>query len=256
MRELSQPNTSSGHIKPLQVKMSEIAEYQSQLDGVEELLKESPQDESLLKLKSDLLELISLVSGADDTGEGATELEVPLDTAIEEGKGSGKGDTKEEIRVEESDNEHSGKSPSIAAEQTTSSSTTAALPKEQPSNGTSDPSKSAKAKKKSSKIVTKPFEIPAHLLPLDSDTDAERKRKRRTIKALKSQHRSNVKSYESEKKQQSWLDFSKKKKKKKDSSIFATGEGLGAKVGVISGGGKRASESGNGKKQKRGRHKF
>ena len=234
--------------------MSEVAEYQSQLDGVEELLQESPEDESLLKLKSDLLELISLVGGVDETEQDVTALESPLDTSVEEGVGGDEGDTHEETQVGRQENEAEQNQP-------TSSSTTAALPKEQPSNEneTSDPSNSSKSKKKSSKKVTKPFEIPPHLLPLDSDTDAERKRKRRTIKALKSQHRSHVKSYESEKKQQSWLDFSKKKKRKKDTSIFATGEGLGAKVGVVSGGGKRAGTNehvNNGVKQKRGRHKF
>ena len=38
----------------------QIAEYESQLAGIVELLKESPDDESLLALKKDMEELLEL----------------------------------------------------------------------------------------------------------------------------------------------------------------------------------------------------
>jgi len=114
------------------------------------------------------------------------------------------------------------------------------------------------------------FEIPQHLLPLSSDTEAERTRKRRTIKALKSKFRSKQKSAETEVKQKSWQDFMSKGKKKKGGviggpvvgsstgrSIFATEDGINAKVGVISGGPERGgivSEKDSGRK--RFRHEF
>lgn len=240
--------------------MSEATEYQSQLAEVEELLNGSPEDESLLKLKSDLLELISLV-GSNEKGDVLTKgVKTDQSGSKDDSKVATNGEDSyihETISARESGVGNLTSSPQNSAN--SSNETITASPSEkQPLEESFDEKKSVKSKKKLSKQITKTFEIPPHLLPLDSDTDAERKRKRRTIKALKAQHRSSVKSYESDKKQQSWLDFSKKKKKK-DSSIFATGEGLGAKVGVVSTGGKRAglSETGNsGVKQKRGRHKF
>ena len=236
--------------------MSEATEYQSQLADVEELLKGSPEDESLLNLKSDLLELISLVNSTERGDILIAEEKTFLSDSKEDAEVATNGDD-EIISAREPGVGHLTSSPQNSNKP--SLETVAALPSKQPLDELFDEKKSVKSKKKSIKKITKTFEIPPHLLPLGSDTDAERKRKRRTLKALKAQHRSSVKSYESDKKQQSWLDFSKKKKKK-DSSIFATGEGLGAKVGVVTTGGKRAglSETGgsSGSKQKRGRHKF
>jgi len=91
------------------------------------------------------------------------------------------------------------------------------------------------------------FEIPSHLLPLPTDTDVDRSRKRRTIKALKSKFRSRQKSAESEVKQKSWQDFMNKANKGRGGyissfgtkSIFATGDGINAKVGVVSNGTER-----------------
>ena len=52
--------------------MSTIEEYESQLADIETLLEESPNDDSLLKLKSDLLELIKLTK--EEEGEGSDSL--------------------------------------------------------------------------------------------------------------------------------------------------------------------------------------
>ena len=96
------------------------------------------------------------------------------------------------------------------------------------------------------------FEIPTHLQPVPSDTDAERKKKTRAIKALKSKHREKTKEVETAQKQKSWQDFvsgGKKKKKRKgvtggEGSIFATEDGVQARTGVIGGGGGRGTVSG------------
>jgi survival-of-motor-neuron-related-splicing factor 30 len=92
------------------------------------------------------------------------------------------------------------------------------------------------AKKKSKKV--KEFEVPAHLLIHEADTEAEKNRKRRAIKALKNKWRERKKEVETEMKQQSWQSFQQKtlkKRKDENTSIFATQEGdHAAKVGVVS----------------------
>ena len=103
--------------------------------------------------------------------------------------------------------------------------------------------KKKKKKKKSDKILDAKFELPAHLIPLDSDTAAQKEKKRRTAKALKSKFREKQKEIEHSKRQNDWKSFASGGGKKKavasaiGSSIFATEEGANAKVGVISGGG-------------------
>ena len=92
----------------------------------------------------------------------------------------------------------------------------------------------AEGKKKKKKKL-KDFVLPDHLIPLDTDTEAERNKKRRTAKALKSKWREQKKQIESEQKQKSWQSFQKKTKKRgKDESIFSTQEGVADRVGVIS----------------------
>ena len=122
--------------------------------------------------------------------------------------------------------------------------------------------KTERKKKKKSKKDAPPseFEIPTHLQPLPSDTDAERKKKTRAIKALKSKHREKTKEAETAQKQKSWKDFvsgGEKKKKRKgvtsgEGSIFATEDGVNARTGVIGGGGGRGtvSEFGDRKRHK------
>jgi len=117
------------------------------------------------------------------------------------------------------------------------------------------------AAKKSKKSKTQPliaasFEIPTHLVPLPSDTESERNKKRRAIKALKSKWRERVKESNTTQKQKSWQDFVGKGKKKKKpgvakvgGSIFKTEDGVNARVGVI-GSGKSMTEFGERKRFK------
>lgn len=92
--------------------------------------------------------------------------------------------------------------------------------------------------------ATVAFEVPAHLTPLPSDTEAERQKKRRAIKALKSKFKNKQMTVESEVKQKHWQNFMQKKSKKNHNyynkmtstgSIFQTQESIDSKVGVIRG---------------------
>lgn len=201
----------------------EIQEYKSQLADVEELLKESPNDASLLSLKSDLVELLN-ISGAGGE-ETTTEIQSPaeppaadsaLDRALKNAVGSSIG--------------HGETPTSIAA----------ATPAAE-----SQPTAQQPVKKK--KKVKAEFEIPKHLEISESDTTAEKNKKKRAIKALKSKWKESVKEAESEKKQKSWQSF-QKKRKVKDDSIFKTGD-TGA-VGVVSAAGRKLTEFGDRKRHK------
>lgn len=92
------------------------------------------------------------------------------------------------------------------------------------------------SKKKSTTTISETFQVPSHLIPLESDTAAEQNRKRRTIKALKRQHKEKVKEVHATSKQQSWQQFSNKVSNKKGttktSSIWRTSETRG--VGIVS----------------------
>lgn len=127
-----------------------------------------------------------------------------------------------------------------------------------PTNGTSDAAVAAtiqsaekKKKKKRKKdenaaVLAAKFELPSHLVPLESDTQAQRLKKQRAAKALKSKFRERQKEAEQSKRQNDWKSFAtggggKKRKKAvvQGSSIFSTEEGVNARVGVISGSGGR-----------------
>lgn len=224
----------------------QLSEYQSQLSDIESLLADSPNDDSLLKLKSDLLELIELTKEqvsqqstdenilGEDHIDGAADLE---QSAADESTNGGVG-SESKPQIIENDalvQQHvqptsisSAVSTEIATDNDTNNKTDA---KE------SKATNSKMSIKKSKKILSKPFEIPSHLIPLDSDTDAERKKKKRAARALKSQYKATQKTVESEVKQQSWQDFNKNKKKRKGDggSIFKTEDGIGARTGVITG---------------------
>jgi len=114
------------------------------------------------------------------------------------------------------------------------------------------PSKTAQPKKKKKKnkcsddVLTAKFELPSHLVRLESDTPAQKLKKQRTAKALKSKFREKQSIAEHSKRQNDWTSFagggSRKKQKKvgkKSSSIFCTEDGVNSRVGVISGGGGR-----------------
>lgn len=196
---------------------AQLAEYESQLADVNEMLSADPNEESLLKLRDDLTELIALTK-SELSGGGTSQHEaaekppsVPeKESAVEEGP----------AQAYLSSTQSTGE----ATETNASVSAAAVTKKKKKSKGTS---------------VAETFEIPDHLKPLPSDTDAERKRKSRTVKALKSKWRERKKEAEGIEKQKSWQDFMGKKKKKggskRERSIFATEEGVNAKVGVISG---------------------
>jgi len=112
---------------------------------------------------------------------------------------------------------------------------------------TQQPEKKKKKKKKKSDdaVLEATFELPSHLVPLESDTSAQKLKKQRTAKALKSKFRAKQKEAEHSKRQSSWQSFASKAggKKRKGGvgggSIFSTEEGVNARVGVISGGGGR-----------------
>ena len=117
--------------------------------------------------------------------------------------------------------------------------------------------KKKKKKKTDDKLLSSKFELPNHLIPLDSDTDAQKQKKQRAAKALKSKFRSKQKEMEHTKRANDWKSFStkasKKNKKLPKSSIFSTEEGVNAKVGVISGGGSGRTMTGY---SEQGKHKF
>jgi len=178
-----------------------IEEYEAQLDDVEALLEDSPEDESFLKLKDDLLELIALTKQETEGSGGPSSSSSSLVATSAQNY--------DHDTVKEQSN--------IETEPASAAPTPALL----------------KLDKKTEKKLKKPFEIPENLLPLESDTEAQRNKKKRAVKKLKSQYRAVKKDYESTKKQSAWLDFSKKKRKKGEGdSIFKTDDD-GGKVGVV-----------------------
>jgi survival of motor neuron-related-splicing factor 30 len=206
----------------------QLQEYESQLSEIEELLHDDPTDESLLKLKSDLVELIALTK--NDISDMTHDRE-----SIVETDSCGKDPLSSNLEVDNHPiSQSTGKVDSEVASQDVKSLPTAS--NEEP------------ARKKLKKL--KDFEIPPHLQILDTDTEQEKNKKRRTLKTLKSKHREKQKEYESTKKQTSWQNFAKKGNKIGASSIFATQDGVHSKVGVVSGG------SGMTEFQERKRHTY
>lgn len=101
-----------------------------------------------------------------------------------------------------------------------------------------------KKKKADEAMIDAKFEFPSHLVPLESDTPAQKLKKQRTAKALKSKFREKQKEAEHSKRQHDWKSFAmkavvKKKKGVVGDSMFSTEKGINARVGVISGGGGR-----------------
>ena len=232
---------------------TQLAELEAQLVDVEALLEASPEDESLLQLKSDLLELVAMTQtegedGQDDNGDddndddNKAEAEPAQETTIagipaesETAVVADENDRNEQ--EEEEDEEETAAATTKTTIETNenderptmdTTETTHAMP------FSTDAAKPSLTKKKKLKKV-KDFEIPTHLQAVEGDSEAERNKKRRAVKRLKNEWRAKKKEFESEKKQQSWQNFNKKKKRK-DKSIFATAEGAKGKVGVVSGG--------------------
>lgn len=217
----------------------QLIEYESQLADIEEMLALDPSDESVLKLKSDLEELISLTkSGVSAiTTEVSEDEEQAVNENVLSNTTSPISNNSSSLALENS----SGFVLSKQSSATNIDSTEGQANEEisstsQSQKGTNNNKDKDKAKKMK---VPSEFSAPSHLVPLASDTDAEKNKKRRTLKALKSKWRERVKEKSSEKKQKSWKDFNTKKRSKSgktDESIFKTTDGVSAKVGVIGSG--------------------
>ena len=229
--------------------IEQIAEYETQLAGIVELLEASPDDESLLALKKDIEELLEL-SRANLVDNAGT---LP---------GSVKWDRREQS--EEATNTTSedlslrlASLPSHPPEMDTGISTTskdlqlphASLPPPpsfpEKEHGIGEASAVSITKKEKAHKVkksgrskyqkeVKDFVLPDHLQPNDEDTDAERNKKRRAAKALKNKWRLQKREIESRNRQKSWQSFQKKSFSSSSGSIFATKEGLNDRVGVVS----------------------
>jgi survival of motor neuron-related-splicing factor 30 len=212
-----------------------IQEYESQLADVDALLHASPGDPSLLALKSDLLELLSITrqsalcstAASDEPNAPSSVFDLALEAAVETSVG------REVASASEAPAAASfADTVQEAAAEAASIPTTIDTAKEAP--------------KKKSKSVKAEFEVPQHLIPLDTDSAAERSKKQRALKALKSKWRESKKEVESAMKQKSWQSF-QKKKKLKSSSMFKTGE---AAVGVVSAAGRQLTDFGERKRHK------
>eukprot|EP00594_Rhizosolenia_setigera_P002170 CAMPEP_0178949636 /NCGR_PEP_ID=MMETSP0789-20121207/6170_1 /TAXON_ID=3005 /ORGANISM="Rhizosolenia setigera, Strain CCMP 1694" /LENGTH=230 /DNA_ID=CAMNT_0020630199 /DNA_START=31 /DNA_END=723 /DNA_ORIENTATION=- len=229
--------------------MSEsIEEYNAQLAEVNEMLESDPNDESLLQIKADLLQLIAETTSApapapaDEGGDP-----VKINSSVADAKVSGSN-----AAYDSKNSEASEENNSVSKIDASNSTSTSQATKK---------SSETKSSKKSStnKKTMGEFEIPSHLVPLESDTEGERNKKRRAIKALKSKWRLKKKEFEGNQKQKSWQDFASKSKKKKrkgggggaapSNSIFRTEEGVNSRVGVI-GSGKSMTEFGERKRFK------
>jgi survival-of-motor-neuron-related-splicing factor 30 len=214
--------------------MDQVREYETQLADVEALLQATPDDPSLVSLKSDLVELLAITkeSISTEASESAVNESAQADPAADFS----------ETWIQTNDDVPADLSSSTAI---ASASASDGLKR---SDGPEDAEATAAAeqppKKKAKKL--KDFEVPEHLVPLDTDTDAEKNRKRRAIKTLKNKHRERKKEVESDKKQKSWQSFQKKKVKTKD-SMFSTQDG-DAKVGVVSVSGRQLTEFGERKR--------
>jgi hypothetical protein len=224
----------------------EVAEYESQLANIVQLLEESPDDEALLALKKDMEELLELSRASI---EEATSSEESASTTF--------------TTTSISDDLPLPPPPPPPPFETTSISDDLPLPPPPVDAAHEAPPMAAahaniyndvdsgvvqtlasikkvvphKAKKSSNKKKkVKDFVLPDHLIPTDDDTDAERNKKRRSAKSLKNKYRHEKKEIESSNKQKSWQSFQKKTvgKKSDDSSIFATKEGVNDRVGVVS----------------------
>jgi survival-of-motor-neuron-related-splicing factor 30 len=212
--------------------MDQVREYETQLADVEALLQATPDDPSLVSLKSDLVELLAITKESISTeGSESAELsEAPTDPATDFAATWSRPD--DNIPADTSSTAIASASTSDALKRLDGPLDTEAVAEQPP-------------KKKAKKI--KDFEVPEHLVPLDTDTDAEKNRKRRAIKTLKNKHRERKKEVESDKKQKSWQSFQKKKVKTKDKSMFSTQDG-DAKVGVVSVSGRQLTEFGERKR--------
>jgi len=216
----------------------ELKEQESQLADVLQLLAATPDipDPSLLSLKSDLEELIAITKQSlGASSETAVASEEPngapsvaqqhktsaqiLEDAAAKAVSSAIADAEEQHApppVASIDISLNPLGPSPGGEGGVAAAAAVAQ-----LGGQEPPKKKLKA----STNVSDEFEVPENLIIRDTDTDAEKNRKRRKLKAIKSKWREKKKEVESLKKQKSWQSFQKKKKVKKNKSVFSTDDG-------------------------------
>jgi survival-of-motor-neuron-related-splicing factor 30 len=233
----------------------QIQEYESQLSDVEALLQATPDDPSLVSLKTDLVELINITrQQAPAVANDATTTAISIhsttagaagvttqsldsvnvfDRALEAAVGKSIG--REEQEAEDNNTNENIKS--FAETMMEASNDADAEQAAVPHSIDTLTAVSEPAKKKQ-KTFKAEFEVPQHLIPLETDTEAERNKKQRALKALKSKWRESKKEMESANKQKSWQSF-QKKAKVKSTSIFKTGESA---VGVVSAAGRQLTD--------------
>jgi survival of motor neuron-related-splicing factor 30 len=186
------PRPVAAHRTPDKSNISSMAEqiqeYESQLADVEALLEASPEDLSLVSLKSDLLELLAITkqqladsvdrpAAAEPSAERLESSTNVFDRELEAAVGKSVGRDEDDGPVEQG--------LSFVDTLQEASLLADAIPKSIQTGGDL-PNKKAKAMKDE-------FEVPSHLIALDTDTDAERNKKHRALKALKSKWRENKK---------------------------------------------------------------
>lgn len=219
----------------------QIQEYEGQLSDVEALLQATPDDPSLLSLKADLVELIKItrqqaevqplptaVVTSESIVKGAGSVNI-FDRALEAAVGKSIGRDEQDVEVGTSENVKSFTETIIEASNEADQST---IPH------SIDTAAGVEPAKKKPKIFKAEFEVPQHLIPLETDTEAERTKKQRALRALKSKWRENKKEMESANKQKSWQSF-QKKAKVKSNSMFKTGDSA---VGVVSAAGRQLTD--------------
>ena len=219
----------------------QLQEYESQLADVEALLQATPDDPSLVSLKTDLIDLINITR--QQQGETLHPLPttptVPesistgsvnvFDRALEAAVGKSVGRDEQDVDVSTNENTKSFAETIIDASNDADQLTVPL---------SIDTVTGAEPAKKKQKLFKAEFEVPQHLIPLETDTEAERNKKQRALKALKSKWRESKKEMESTNKQKSWQSF-QKKTKVKSASIFKTGDSA---VGVVSAAGRQLTD--------------
>mmetsp|Transcript_28178 Transcript_28178/g.60026 ORF Transcript_28178/g.60026 Transcript_28178/m.60026 type:complete len:279 (+) Transcript_28178:240-1076(+) len=263
-----------------------MSDTRSQLEEIDALIADAPDDPSLLQLREDLMQLIEL-----EEQESAEQAQPSVEATVVEAQPASHDVDSVAVTSETSEQNSSNytaqgtfmehivskeavaEAPDLGSFQPVMYSSTAkSAAKSQPAVKSDDandaeqasanlkddstsattttttqpPEKKKKKKKKKSDdaVLDAKFELPSHLVPLESDTQAQKLKKHRTAKALKSKFRGKQKEAEHAKKQNDWQSFAtkasgKRKKGVGSNSIFSTEEGVDAKVGVVSGGGSR-----------------
>jgi len=249
-----------------------MSDTRSQLEEIDALIAESPDDPALQQLRDDLLQLIaleeqeasteqqgvveqpSIEANAVDNVQSSSQqqhAEVPPSQQQEEESSSVDYAVQGTFREQQqsiADAPNLGSFQPVHSSKSDGNETSSAVAnlKDDTTTDTTatntSPEKRKKKKKKSKDdaVLDAKFELPSHLVPLDSDTEAQRQKKARTAKALKSKFRNKKKEAQHAKKQNDWQSFAKSSKRKKGgmggSSIFSIDEGVNGRVGVVSGG--------------------